>query len=70
MKRLDLAWLLLAYRKYEGKEPFFNALFDKLVGNTRVRQQIKDGKTEEDIRAGWQEDVANFMDVRKKYLIY
>ena len=70
MKRLDLAWLLLAYRKYEGKEPFFNALFDRLVGNTRVRQQIKDGKTEEDIRAGWQEDVANFMDVRKKYLIY
>ncbi len=70
MKRLNLAWLLLAYQKYEGKEPFFNALFDKLVGNTRVKQQIKEGKTEDEIRAGWQDDVAKFMDVRKKYLIY
>lgn len=70
MKRLNLAWLLLAYEKYEGKEPFFNALFDKLVGNTRVKQQIKEGKTEDEIRANWQDDVAKFMDVRKKYLIY
>lgn len=70
MKRLNLAWLLLAYEKYEGKEPFFNALFDKLVGNTRVRQQITEGKTEEEIRAGWQDEVDKFMDVRNKYLIY
>ena len=70
MKRLNLAWLLLAYREYKGKEPFFNALFDKLVGNAKVRQQIKDGATEEEIRAGWQDEVAEFMKVRNKYLIY
>lgn len=70
LKRLNLAWLLLAYQKYAGKEPFFNALFDKLVGNTRLKQQIVEGQTEEDIRADWQEGVLEFMDTRSKYLIY
>lgn len=70
MKRLNLAWLLLAYRSYEGKEPFFNAMFDKLVGNSLVRQQIIAGKTEEEIRAGWQQEVNEFMKVRAKYLMY
>ena len=70
MKRLNLAWLLLAYQEYKGKEPFFNALFNKLVGNDQVQQQLKDGATEEEIRAGWQDEVAGFMKVREKYLIY
>ena len=70
MKRLNLAWLLLAYQEYKGTEPFFNALFNKLVGNDRVQQQLKDGVTEEEIRAGWQDEVAGFMKVREKYLIY
>ena len=70
MKRLNLAWLLLAYKEYKGKEPFFNALFNKLVGNDSVQQQLKDGATEEEIRAGWKDEVAEFMKVREKYLIY
>lgn len=70
MKRLNLAWLLLAYQEYKGKEPFFNALFNKLVGNDQVQQQLKDGATEEEIRAGWKDEVAGFMKVREKYLIY
>jgi hypothetical protein len=70
MKRLNLAWLLLAYKEYKGKEPFFNALFNKLVGNDKVQQQLKDGATEEEIRAGWQDEVAEFMKMREKYLIY
>ena len=70
MKRLNLAWLLLAYKEYKGKDPFFNALFNKLVGNGKVQQQLKDGATEEEIRAGWQDEVAEFMKMREKYLIY
>ncbi len=70
MKRLNLAWLLLAYKEYKGKEPFFNALFNKLIGNSKVQQQLKDGATEEEIRAGWQDEVMKFMEVREKYLMY
>ncbi|HJA13527.1 MAG TPA: DUF1343 domain-containing protein [Candidatus Butyricimonas faecavium] len=70
MKRLNLAWLLLAYQEYEGKEPFFNALFNKLVGNDKVQQQLKEGVAEEEIRAGWQDEVAEFMKMREKYLLY
>ena len=70
MKRLNLAWLLLAYQEYKGKGPFSNALFNKLVGTDRVQHQLKDGATEEEIRAGWKDEVAEFMKVREKYLIY
>ena len=70
MKRLNLAWLLQAYQEYKGKEPFFNALFNKLVGNDKVQRQLKEGATEEEIRAGWQDEVAGFMKVRERYLIY
>ena len=35
-----------------------------------MQQQLKDGVTEEEIRAGWQDEVAGFMKVREKYLIY
>ena len=69
MKRLNLAWLLQAYQEYKGKEPFFNALFNKLVGNDKVQRQLKEGATEEEIRAGWQDEVAGFMKVREKMCI-
>ncbi|MFR7809666.1 MAG: hypothetical protein ACLU4N_10560 [Butyricimonas faecihominis] len=45
-------------------------MFNKLVGNDQVQQQLKDGATEEEIRAGWKDEVAEFMKVREKYLIY
>ena len=70
LKRLNLAWLLTAYRAYEGEQPFFNALFDKLTGDPRVREAIVAGKTEEEIRSLWSDDVRQFLAVREKYLIY
>ena len=70
MKHLNLDWLLRAYREYKGETPFFNAFFNKLMGNNWVQQKIKDGATEQEIRTGWQNEVAEFMKVRKKYLIY
>lgn len=35
-----------------------------------LKQQITEGKTEDEIRATWQKDIAKFKVIRKKYLLY
>ena len=59
-----------AYEKYEGEEPFFNSLFDKLTGDSRVREYIEAGKSEREIRALWENELPGFMAMRQKYLMY
>ena len=70
MRRINLEWLLSAYEKYEGEEPFFNSLFDKLTGDSRVREYIEAGKSEREIRALWENELPGFMAMRQKYLMY
>lgn len=69
-KRLRLDWLLAAYKNYEGQAPFFTSFFEKLAGTAQLRRDIEAGKTEDEIRAGWQPGLESFMQVRAKYLIY
>lgn len=69
-KRLRLDWLLAAYKNYEGQAPFFTSFFEKLAGTAQLRRDIEAGKTEDEIRAGWQPGLKSFMQVRAKYLIY
>lgn len=71
MGRINLAWLLDAYRGYPQKEKFFNAdFFDKLAGSSTLREQIIAGKSEETVRASWKDGLENFANVREKYLLY
>ncbi len=67
---LQLKWLIKAYRLFPDKEKFFNNYFDKLAGNDELKQQIKEGWSEERIRASWQRDLDNFKKIRRKYLLY
>ena len=69
-RKVDLQFLLLFYQKYPDKEKFFTAYFDKLAGTTQLKQQIKDGLTEEQIRASWKPGLDAFMTKRKNYLLY
>lgn len=71
-KKLNLGYLLDFYKNYPDKSNFFlkTAHFDALAGGSKLKQQIKEGKTEAEIRAGWQADLRQFMAVRKKYLLY
>ena len=71
--RVSLKWLILAYRLFPDKEHFFpgsGAFFNKLAGNDLLQQQIKDGKTEEEIRKSWEPALSRFKKIRKKYLLY
>ncbi|MEI2740003.1 MAG: hypothetical protein V9F01_14610 [Chitinophagaceae bacterium] len=42
----------------------------KLAGNNDLWQQIRDGKTEKEIRASWEPKLSEFKKIRKKYLMY
>lgn len=69
-KELDLSYLIRFYNDYPDKEHFFNNFFNTLAGNATLQEQIKQGKTEEDIKATWQKELNEFKAIRKKYLLY
>jgi uncharacterized protein YbbC (DUF1343 family) len=68
--RIELIWLLECYKILSPKTEFFNNYFDKLAGNSKLREQIKAGKSETEIRRSWQSDLEKFKKIRKKYLLY
>jgi uncharacterized protein YbbC (DUF1343 family) len=62
--------LIKAYNNFPNKELYFNSFFKKLAGNDLLQTQIKQGFTAAQIKATWQVDLYNFMQIRKKYLLY
>lgn len=68
--RLVLDWLIDAYSNMENKDKFFNNYFDKLAGNSILREQIITGKSKWIIYASWKSDIEDFKIIRKKYLLY
>jgi len=70
--RLQLGYLIDMYNAFSDKGSFFNDnnFFDLLAGNETLQQDIKAGKSEETIRASWQQDLNEFKAIRKKYLLY
>ncbi|HEX4850557.1 MAG TPA: DUF1343 domain-containing protein [Puia sp.] len=70
--QLQLKWLIKAYSLYPNKENFFLAsgFFNKLAGSDRLMNQIKDGKSEAEIRKSWEPALSHFKTIRKKYLLY
>jgi uncharacterized protein YbbC (DUF1343 family) len=68
--RIQLKYLLEAYRLYPQKDSFFRATFNRLAGSDVLQQQIRNGKTEAEIRASWEPALSNFKAIRKKYLLY
>jgi uncharacterized protein YbbC (DUF1343 family) len=79
-RRLHLSFLIHHYdffkismknlNQKEVPSSFFNDYFDKLAGNSSLRQQIIQGTPEEEIRASWQPALTRFKAIRQKYLLY
>lgn len=69
-KKLYLFWLIELYKTYPTPKTFFNPFFDKLAGTTKLREMIQADKTEDEIRASWQDDLVKYKKMRKKYLLY
>lgn len=69
-KAIKLSWLLLTYEAFAAKDKFFIPYFTQLAGNKILQQQIINGQTEKQISDSWQQDIAAFKKIRKKYLLY
>lgn len=71
-QKFTLKYVLYFYDKMPDKSKFFTRpeFFDKLAGTDELRKQISAGKSEEDIRASWQQDLKTYKNMRKKYLLY
>ncbi len=69
---LDISWLLRVYAETQNQDEFFlkTLYFDKLAGNTSMRQDVLDGKSEQEIRKSWEDDLRAFELIRQKYVIY
>ncbi len=77
--KIQLKYLLNAYKLFPDKEQFFikpasgnmdEAFFNKLVGNAELMKQLKEGRSEEEIRKSWHPKLSEFKKIRKKYLLY
>lgn len=77
--KVQLKWLIEAYRLFPEKEKFFilpksgkmeESFFNKLAGNDLLWRQLKDGVSETDIRKSWEPQLEAFKKIRKKYLLY
>jgi uncharacterized protein YbbC (DUF1343 family) len=69
-KGLDLSYVIDAYRNLNLDDHFFRPFFELLIGNENIRKMIKAGKSADEIKASWKDDVERFKEQRKPYLIY
>lgn|SRR5690554_68398 len=72
INQLEIKWLMQAYKAMGAKESFFSRkrFFDLLAGTDKLRMQILQGKSEEEIRASWKKGLKEFLEKREGYLIY
>lgn len=77
--RIQLSWLMEAYRLFPDKENFFikpksgkmeESFFTKLAGNNELWKQLKNSIPEDEIRKSWEPGLSRFREIRKKYLLY
>lgn len=71
-QKFTLKYILDFYHKTTDKAMFFARpdFFDKLAGTDELREQIIAGKTEDQIRASWAQDLAAYREMRERYLLY
>ncbi|NCC09031.1 MAG: DUF1343 domain-containing protein [Bacteroidia bacterium] len=69
-KKIDLSYLIDAYRNLNMGDAFFRPFFERLIGNGNIRKMIEQGQSAEQIEASWQDDVERFKLLRRPYLLY
>lgn len=60
------------FKKMNKSESFLTRpkWFDLLMGTNQVRLDMLKGKSEEEIRSVWNEDLKKYMEMREKYILY
>jgi len=68
--RIVLQWIIKCYREWTDKTTYFSGYFNKLAGNSKLQQQISQGRSESEIRRSWEAGLNKFRKIREKYLLY
>ncbi len=68
--KLYLSFILKIYNEMPDKTGFFISSFNILAGNSKLKEQIINGVSEDEIRKSWQPAIDNYKIMRKKYLLY
>ncbi len=68
--KINLHWLIQAYREMGKPGIFFSDFFDLLAGTDKLKKQIIAGESEQKIRTRWRAEIEIFKQRRKKYLLY
>ena len=76
-KKINIQWIMELYKAHPHKEKFFDSKLSNQMNNIEIqigsglfRQQIIDGKSEQEIRASWEPGLSQYKKMRKKYLLY
>ena len=67
---INLEYLIDAYRDLDMGDKFFTSFFELLIGRGDIRRMIERGMSAEEIKATWADDVKQFKNLRKPYLLY
>ena len=67
--QLHLEWVIEAYQQLKDKG-FFKDYFRLLSGDKQLQRDIENGKSADEIRASWEDELEAFKAVRAKYLMY
>lgn len=69
---INLSYLINAYAAFSDTSKFFlpGNFFEKLAGTSDLRQQLKTGKTEAEIKESWKADLDAYKKKRRQYLLY
>ncbi len=67
---IKLLWLRECFSTYPDTAKFFTPFFEKLSGTSELRMDIRQRKSEAQIKAGWKKSIDAFLIIRKKYLLY
>lgn len=68
--RTGIGLLVTAKKAWKGFGWRPDNAIDRLTGSTRVRTMVDAGASTDEIVGAWQEELAAFRDVRRKYLMY
>ena len=67
--QLHLEWTIEAYQQLKDKG-FFNNFFVKLSGDKQLQRDLENGKSADEIRASWKDELEAFKAIRARYLLY
>lgn len=69
-KGIDLSYVIDAYNNLNMDDHFFRSFFELEIGQSYVREMIKGGKSADEIKAVWRDDVEKFKKQREPYMLY